>query len=94
MRSVAPSAVSTAKAPGGPRDWFYQLSLNTNYIRADRIARDVKWVYESDYGPLDITINLSKPEKDPKAIAAAKLAPSPAIQSVSFALRTRVTPVA
>lgn len=63
------------ESPRRATDWFYQLSLNTNYIRADRIARDVKWVYESDYGPLDITINLSKPEKDPKAIAAAKLAP-------------------
>ena len=62
------------ESPRRATDWFYQLSLNTNYIRADRIARDVKWVYESDYGPLDITINLSKPEKDPKAIAAAKLA--------------------
>ena len=63
------------ESPRRATDWFYQLSLNTNYIRADRIARDVKWTYESDYGPLDITINLSKPEKDPKAIAAAKLAP-------------------
>ncbi len=56
-------------------DWFYQFSKNTNYIRADRIAKDMKWVYSSQYGDLDITINLSKPEKDPKAIAAAKLAP-------------------
>ena len=56
-------------------DWYYQFSQNTNYIRRDRIAKDKKWKYESDYGTLDITINLSKPEKDPRAIAAAKLAP-------------------
>lgn len=56
-------------------DWFYKFSQDTNYIRRDRIAKDKKWKYESDYGTLDITINLSKPEKDPRAIAAAKLAP-------------------
>ena len=53
-------------------DWYYQFSQDTNYIRRDRIAKDVKWVTSTDYGDLDITINLSKPEKDPKAIAAAK----------------------
>ena len=56
-------------------DWFYKFSQDTNYIRRDRIAKDMKWKYESDYGTLDITVNLSKPEKDPRAIAAAKLAP-------------------
>ena len=64
-----------AVSPERATDWFYAFSQNTNYIRRDRIARDQKWVYESAYGPLDITINLSKPEKDPRAIAAAKLAP-------------------
>ena len=64
-----------AVSPEQATDWFYAFSQNTNYIRRDRIARDQKWVYESAYGPLDITINLSKPEKDPRAIAAAKLAP-------------------
>ena len=54
-------------------DWFYQFSQDTNYIRTDRIAKDVQWKTATDYGELDITINLSKPEKDPKAIAAAKL---------------------
>lgn len=53
-------------------DWYYQFSQDTNYIRRDRIAKDVKWVASTAYGDLDITINLSKPEKDPKAIAAAK----------------------
>ena len=56
-------------------DWYYRFACDSNYIRADRIARDVKWKYPSPYGELDITINLSKPEKDPRAIAAAKLAP-------------------
>ena len=56
-------------------DWYYNLSKNTNYIRAERVARDKKWTYDCEYGTLDITINLSKPEKDPRAIAAAKLAP-------------------
>lgn len=56
-------------------DWYYKLSQDSNYIRRDRIAKDVKWVSETSYGALDITINLSKPEKDPKAIAAAKNAP-------------------
>ena len=53
-------------------DWYYQFSQDTDYIRAYRIARDVKWVTATEYGDLDITINLSKPEKDPRAIAAAK----------------------
>ena len=61
--------------PQKATDWFYRFSCDTNYIRKDRIAKDEKWVYGGDYGDLDITINLSKPEKDPKAIAAAKNAP-------------------
>ena len=52
-------------------DWFYKFSQDTNYIRRDRIARDRRWTYKSEYGEMDITINLSKPEKDPRAIAAA-----------------------
>ena len=66
LRSVSPEAAT---------DWYYALSQDSNYIRRDRIARDVKWVTQTPYGDLDITINLSKPEKDPKAIAAAKNAP-------------------
>lgn len=61
--------------PVAATDWYYQFSQDTNYIRRDRIAKDRKWTYDCEYGTLDITINLSKPEKDPKAIAAAKLAP-------------------
>lgn len=53
-------------------DWYYAFSQNTDYIRRYRIARDMKWKADTDYGEMDITINLSKPEKDPKAIAAAK----------------------
>jgi len=56
-------------------DWYYKFSCDTDYIRRYRIAKDMRWKYASDYGEIDITINLSKPEKDPKAIAAAKLAP-------------------
>lgn len=54
-------------------DYYYKLSQDTDYIRRYRICKDVKWVTNTEYGDIDITINLSKPEKDPKAIAAAKL---------------------
>ena len=63
------------RSPKEATDYFYKLSVDTNYIRADRVARDLKWTYDSKYGTIDITVNLSKPEKDPKAIAAAKLLP-------------------
>ncbi len=59
------------ESPKTATDWYYQFSGDTNYIRRDRIAKDVQWKAETEYGTLDITINLSKPEKDPKAIAAA-----------------------
>ena len=62
-------------SPEAATDYFYKLSVDSNYIRADRIARDMKWRVDSEYGEIDITVNLSKPEKDPKAIAAAKLLP-------------------
>ena len=55
-------------------DYFYKLSQDSDYIRRYRVCKDQKWVAKTPYGDLDITINLSKPEKDPKAIAAAKLA--------------------
>ncbi len=60
-------------SPEAATNYYYALSRATNYIRTDRVARDRKWTVESDYGTIDITINLSKPEKDPRAIAAAKL---------------------
>lgn len=53
-------------------DYFYKLSCDSNYIRRDRIKKDQKWTADTEFGTLDVTINLSKPEKDPKAIAAAK----------------------
>ena len=62
-------------SPETATDWYYKFSQDTDYIRRYRIARDVKWVSPTPYGDLDITINLSKPEKDPRAIAAAKVAP-------------------
>ena len=57
-------------------DYYYNLSKNSDYIRTYRVSKDIKWQVETDFGKLDITINLSKPEKDPKAIAAARLAKS------------------
>ena len=58
--------------PKEATDYFYKLSQDSDYIRRYRIKKDQKWVASTKYGDLDITINLSKPEKDPKAIAAAK----------------------
>lgn len=60
------------KSPKEATDYFYKLSRDTDYIRRYRIKKDQKWIAQTKYGDLDITINLSKPEKDPKAIAAAK----------------------
>ena len=62
------------ESPKKATDYFYKLSQDSDYIRRYRVIKDMKWVAKSKYGDLDITINLSKPEKDPKAIAAAKLA--------------------
>ena len=64
-----------AQNPVEATDWYYKLSCDSDYIRRYRIQKDMRWKYESPYGQMDITINLSKPEKDPKAIAAAKNAP-------------------
>lgn len=60
------------KDPVAATDYYYKLSCDSDYIRRYRIKRDMKWIAKTEYGDLDITINLSKPEKDPKAIAAAK----------------------
>lgn len=64
-----------AHSPKEATDYYYELSRASNYMRTDRIAKDLHWVTETKYGPIDITINLSKPEKDPKDIAKAKLLP-------------------
>ncbi len=60
------------KSPQDATDYFFKLSQDSDYIRRYRVKKDKKWTVDTDYGVLDITINLSKPEKDPKAIAAAK----------------------
>ena len=67
-----------ARDPAEATAWYYRFSGDTDYIRRYRIAKDMRWKYDSPYGQMDITINLSKPEKDPKAIAAAKNAPQTA----------------
>ena len=63
-----------AVSPKEATDYYYKLSRDSDYIRRYRVCKDMKWVTKTEYGDIDITINLSKPEKDPKAIAAAKLA--------------------
>ena len=67
-----------AQSPEAATEWYYRFSCDTDYIRRYRIAKDMRWKYDSAYGQMDITINLSKPEKDPRAIAAAKNAPQTA----------------
>ncbi len=62
------------ESPQAATDYFYKLSQDSDYIRRYRIRKDQKWTADTRYGRLDITINLSKPEKDPKAIAAARSA--------------------
>ena len=59
-------------SPKEATDWYYKYSCELNYVRAGRIEKDLRWIYTSEYGDLDITINLSKPEKDPRDIAMAK----------------------
>ncbi|MGN0369655.1 MAG: UDP-glucose--hexose-1-phosphate uridylyltransferase [Butyrivibrio sp.] len=63
-----------AVSPKEATDYYFKLSQDSDYIRRYRVCKDMKWVTPTEYGDIDITINLSKPEKDPKAIAAAKLA--------------------
>ena len=63
------------KSSKNATDYYYKFSCDSDYIRRYRIKKDLKWTADTEYGELDITINLSKPEKDPKAIAAAKNAP-------------------
>ena len=75
-----PSAVISAfeelyaSSPKAATDWYYKFSQDTDYIRRYRIKRDLKWKAAGEYGELDITVNLSKPEKSPEEIAKAKLA--------------------
>lgn len=60
-----------AQSPAAATDWYYKFSGDTNYIRRGRVSQDLRWTTETEYGALEISINLSKPEKDPRAIAAA-----------------------
>jgi UDPglucose--hexose-1-phosphate uridylyltransferase len=60
------------ESPRSATDYFYRLSIDSNYIRWERVQKDVKWKCNTQYGDIDITINLSKPEKDPRAIARAR----------------------
>lgn len=66
------------KSPEAATDWYFDFCKQLNYVRKGRIEKDLKWTYESKYGTLDITINRSKPEKDPRDIAAAKVQKSAA----------------
>lgn len=66
------------KSPEAATDWYFDSCQKLNYVRKGRIEKDLKWTYESEYGTLDITINRSKPEKDPRDIAAAKVQTSAA----------------
>ena len=75
-----------AESPVEATDWYYRFSCDTDYIRRYRIKKDMRWKYPSPYGEMDITINLSKPEKDPKAIAAAKNAPQTAYPKCQLCL--------
>lgn len=61
-----------AASPEEATAYYYKLSQDSDYIRRYRIKKDMKWTVDTEYGTLDITVNLSKPEKDPKAIAAAR----------------------
>lgn len=70
--------IAYEKSPKEATDWYYDISQKTNYVRAGRIAKDMKWKSRSDYGVLDITINRSKPEKDPRDIAKARASKSTA----------------
>ena len=65
----------TKKGPQAATDWFYDLCVVTNYIRTAQIAKNIQWDTETPYGKLEITINLTKPEKDPKVIAMERLQP-------------------
>ena len=80
-----------AEDAGKATDWYYRFSQDTNYIRRDRSAKDVRWKAPTAYGELDITINLAKPEKDPRAIAAARELPASDYPAASSARKTRAT---
>lgn len=69
------NALAKDKGIAAATDWFYRLNIDSNYIRMDRIRRNGYWLHPTAYGDLEITVNLSKPEKDPKEIALLKTLP-------------------
>ena len=73
---IAKFRAQYADSPRRATDWYYSFGQATNYIRRERIARDIRWETETEYGVLNISINLSKPEKDPKMIARARSMPA------------------
>ena len=78
-----------AESPEKATDWYYQFSQDTNYIRRDRIARDMRWKTDTEYGELDITINLSKPERIPKPLRQRETSRLPTIRAACFAWKTK-----
>ena len=78
-------------SPQEATDYFYKLSQDSNYIRRYRVKKDQKWKVDSPYGEIDITINLSKPEKDPKAIAVSFVRRMKDMQVVSIIRQDRIT---
>ena len=66
------SNISRSQGIEKATDYYYDLSINSNYIRMDRINKNLYWLTPTEFGDIEITVNLSKPEKDPKAIAAAR----------------------
>ena len=78
-----------AQSPEAATEYYYKLSRDTDYIRTYRVKKDLRWVYPSEFGDLDITVNLSKPEKDPKAIAAARSAKKARIRNARSAARMK-----
>lgn len=82
------------EGPKKATDYFYKLSQDSDYIRRYRIKKDQKWITETPYGEMEITINLSKPEKDPKAIAAAKNATQSGYPKCQLCKENEATPVA
>ena len=68
-------AIFNKQGPKAACDWFYELCIKSGYIRAERVAKNIAWNHESKYGSLEVTINLSKPEKDPREVARLKTMP-------------------
>ena len=77
------------KSPEAATEFFYKFSQDSDYIRRYRVKKDMKWKVDSPYGEIDITINLSKPEKDPKAIAAAGAAKASSYPKCQLCMRER-----